>query len=79
MSLSNQIPDKTLLKSVIQRMTRKGISPGRFTTTVRSGNVTISGTIDYEHERRSILGSVNNIPGVTRIVDQIRVEKKKRS
>ena len=75
---TNQIPDKTVLKSVLQKMTRKGTSSNRVTATVRSGDVTIAGTIEYEHERRSILSSANSIPGVKRVIDQLRVEKKKK-
>jgi len=78
MTLKNQIPDKSLLKSVTQGMMRKGTNSSRVTATVRSGEVTISGTIDFEHQRRSILGSVNNITGIKRVVDQLRVEKKQK-
>lgn len=74
----NQVPDKALLRSVLQKMMRKGISGSRIASTVRSGDVTLAGTIDYEHERRSILTAVNNIPGVKRVIDQLRVEKKKK-
>ena len=77
--LNHQVPDKTLLNNVLQRMTRKGISATRVKATVRNGDVTIAGTIDYEHERRSILSSVNSVPCVKRVVDQLRVEKKKRN
>lgn len=77
--LNNKTPDKTVLKNVLQKMTRKGTSSSRVKATVRSGDVTIAGTIDYEHERRSILSSVNSVPGVKRVIDQLRVEKKKRS
>ncbi|MCA9216246.1 MAG: BON domain-containing protein [Planctomycetales bacterium] len=77
--LNHQIPDKTLLKNVIQRMARKGISSARVKATVRNGDVTIAGTMDYEYERRSILNSVNSVPGIKRVVDQLRVEKKKRN
>ena len=78
MILRNQIPDKTVLKSVLQRMTRKGTSSSRVKATVRSGDVTLTGTIDYEHQRRSVLSSANSIPGVKRVIDQLRVEKKKK-
>jgi osmotically-inducible protein OsmY len=79
MTLRNQIPDKTLLKSVLQNMMRKGTNSRRVTATARSGDVTITGTIDYEHQRRSVVNSANNITGVKRIIDQLRVEKKKRT
>ena len=78
MSFKNQIPDKTLLKSVLQNMMRKGVKANRVKATVQSGSVTITGTIDYDHERRSIVNSVNTTSGVKRVVDQLRVEKKKR-
>lgn len=78
MTLRNQIPDKTLLKIVLQNMMRKGTSSSRVTATVRSGDVTIAGTIDYEHQRRSVVNSANNIPGVKRVIDQLHVEKRKR-
>ena len=74
---NNQIPDQTVLKSVLQKMTRKGTSSSRVTATVRSGDVTLTGTIDYEHQRRSVVSSATNIPGVKRVIDQLRVEKKK--
>ena len=74
----NQIPDKTILKSVLQKMTRKGTSSSQVKATVRSGDVTLAGTIDYEYQRRSVLSSAKSIPGVKRVIDQLRVEKKKR-
>ena len=79
MTLGNQVPDKTLLKSVTQKLTRKGANSSRVKATVRSGDVTIAGSIDYEHERRSIVSSANSVPGVRRVIDQLRVEKKKKT
>ncbi len=79
MTLKNQIPDKTLLRSVLQNMMRKGTNSSRVTATARSGDVTITGTIDYEHQRRPILNSANNITGIKRVIDQLRVEKRKRT
>ena len=80
MPLGNQIPDKTLLRNVIQRMARLGAgTPSRVTTTVRSGEVTIQGTIGFEHERRSILRAASGVSGVRRVIDQLRVDVKKKS
>jgi len=78
MSLRNQVPDKTLLKSVQQSMTRRGANSARIKATVLSGSVTIAGTIDYDHERRLIINAVGSITGVKRVIDQLKVEKKKR-
>ena len=80
MPLGNLIPDKTLLKSVIQRLARLGAgTPSRVTATVRSGEVTMNGTIGYEHERRNILKAASGVSGVRRVIDQIRVEAKKKT
>lgn len=79
MTFGNQIPDKTLLKSVIQKMTRKGTNSSRITPTVRTGDVTLTGTIEAERERSSIVKSVNNTPGVRRVIDQLRVVDKKKN
>jgi osmotically-inducible protein OsmY len=80
MPLGNLIPDKTLLKTVIQRLARSGAgSLSRVTATVRSGEVTMNGTIGYEHERRNILKAASGVSGVRRVIDQIRVEAKKRT
>ena len=79
MTIRDQVPDKTLLKSVLQSMTRKGVKTNRVKATVQAGAVTIAGTIDYDHERRLIMNSVSSITGVKRVIDQLRVEKRKRS
>jgi osmotically-inducible protein OsmY len=79
MTLGNQVPDKTLLKNVVQAMTRKGTGSSHVTATVRGGDVTLTGRIAYEYERRPILKSAGSVPGVRRVIDQLRVETKKKS
>ena len=80
MALGNQTPDKTLLKNVTQKLVRTGTgSNSHVTATVRSGDVTLTGTIRYEHERRPILRIVSAVAGVRRVIDQLRVEQKKKS
>ena len=79
MALGIQIPDKTLLKGVVQKMARKGTNSSRITPTVRSGDVTLTGTIGYEHERRPLLKTASSVPGVRRVIDQLRVEAKKKN
>jgi osmotically-inducible protein OsmY len=79
-TLGNQIPDKTLLKQVVQRLARGGAgSQSKVTPTVRSGEVTLTGTLRYEHERHPILRSTSSVSGVRRVIDQMRVEPKKKN
>ena len=78
MVLGNQIPDKTLLKRVAQKLARSGAgSQTRVTAIVRSGDVTLTGTLRYEHERPAIIRSTRGISGVRRVIDQMRVAPKK--
>jgi osmotically-inducible protein OsmY len=80
MLFGNPIPDKTLLKQVVQRLARSGAgSQSHVTPTVRSGEVTLTGTLRYEHERRAILTSTNSISGIRRVIDQMRVAPKRTS
>ncbi len=80
MRFGSEIPDKTLLKNVLQRLSRFGAgTPNRIATTVRGGDVTLTGTIGFEHERRNILKSASCVSGVRRVIDQLRVEAKKKN
>ena len=80
MTFGTQIPDKTLLKRVVQKLSQSGTgSPSHVTATIRSGEVTLTGTLRYEHERRPILRSANGISGIRRVIDQLRVVPKKKS
>lgn len=79
MTFGNQIPDKTLLQRVQRKMMQKGTGSNRINATVRSGDVTLTGTIKYEYERKSITRSVAAVQGVRRVLDQLRVEAAKKS
>lgn len=72
------LSDNALLKQVTQSLTR-GHAGGqsRITASVRNGDVTLVGTIRYEHQRRPIVGSVSSTSGIRRVIDQMRVEAKK--
>ena len=77
MTIGNQVPDKTLVKRVTQKLTRGGAgSQTHITATARSGEVTLTGVLRYEHERAAILRSTRSTSGVTRVVDQMQVVPK---
>ena len=62
MTLGNQIPDKTLLKQVIQKLARRGSgAQSHVTPTVRTGDLTLTGTLRYEHERRVLLSYLTGL------------------
>jgi osmotically-inducible protein OsmY len=73
----NEISDKTLLKSISQRLARTGTSGTRITATVQQGTVTLSGKLLYEIQRSPIVKAVSRIAGVRRVNDQLQLAPKK--
>ncbi len=74
------VPDKVLLQKVNQRLTRTGLGAGcSVKVSVRSGQVTLSGTIQRDMQRRPALKAASGIDGVRYVVDQLTVETKKKT
>lgn len=78
MDFGNQVPDKTLQRNVDRKLMQKCVGATRITATVRSGDATITGMIRNEHERKPIVRCVAAVQGIRRVVDQLRVEEKKK-
>jgi osmotically-inducible protein OsmY len=43
---------------------------------IHNGDVTVSGTILYEHQRQAVLTTARGVEGVRRVVDQLQVKPK---
>ena len=67
--------DKTVLKKVNQRLMRASLG-SRVTATVRNGQLTLSGSIQYENQRRPALRAARGIAGVSGVVDQLQVQSR---
>jgi osmotically-inducible protein OsmY len=74
MAFGSQVPDKTLLRSVNQKLMQKAAGSGsKINATIQGGTVTLSGALAQEHQRKSILACVNGVTGVRRVVDTMTV------
>jgi osmotically-inducible protein OsmY len=76
MTMKNQAKaqDPMISQRVIERLSSLGVrAPCRVTVVSNKGNVTLSGTIQYEHQRQIAVRASKNVPGVLRVVDQMRV------
>ena len=72
--MDRQVKDPVLSQKVGQKLSSLGVrSPCRVTVVSNKGNVTLSGTIQYEHQRQRVLRGVRATSGVQRVVDQMRV------
>lgn len=78
--LGNEVPDKALLQKVNQRVQQTGTGgQSKVTVNVRRGEVTVSGSIQYEMQRQNILRAAGRVAGVRRVVDQLRLQEKKQN
>jgi len=69
--------DQAILKKVNQRLARTGLgSRCRVTVGVRNGQVTLSGNIQYENQRRPAVRAANGVDGVKGVSDQLQVESR---
>ena len=72
---NERVPDKDILRLVMQRLARTGLaSQTPVTATVHHGNVTLLGTINFEHQRKAAVKAVQGIHGVQHVLDQLRVQ-----
>jgi osmotically-inducible protein OsmY len=78
MALGNAIPDKTLLKDVNKKLLRAGTQT-KITASVRGGCLTLTGTLQYEVQRRPVMRAVNQVSGIRQVIDQMTVQAKKRT
>lgn len=77
MALENRIPDKTVLKNVQSRLSKKCSTSPKVSVDVRSGEATLNGTIKSEMERKQIIRAVSSVEGVSRVIDRIKLEERK--
>ena len=67
------VPDKDIIKKVNQRLARTGLGTQLpIKVEVHNGTVVLSGTIEFEYQRRSALKALRAVDGVRRIVDQLQ-------
>ncbi|NLY00175.1 MAG: BON domain-containing protein [Rhodopirellula sp.] len=68
------VADKAIIQKVSQRLSRAGMSTTcQLTVLCQHGDVTLSGTLQFEHQRRAALAATRAVEGVHRVVDQMRV------
>lgn len=74
----NEIPDKTLLKTVNRRLDRTGTgSQSKVTAAVQRGTVTLTGKLQYEIQRNPIVKAIRSVAGVSQVIDQLQTPPKK--
>jgi|YNPMSStandDraft_1061717.scaffolds.fasta_scaffold67610_1 osmotically-inducible protein OsmY len=74
--LGPKVKDEVLVQKVALNLTKRGIRPPcRVNVSVRNGVVTLSGTLQYELQRKTAIKAAQEVPGVQRVIDQLQVPK----
>ena len=69
-----KIKDPVISLKVSEKLTSLGVrAPCRVTVVTNNGSVTLSGTIQYEHQRHMAVHATKAVTGVQRVVDQMQV------
>lgn len=71
---NDKIPDAAILKDVNKRLGRTGMGARtRIAVAVRSGEVTLTGQLQYENQRRPIVQAASRVNGVKRVIDHVTI------
>jgi osmotically-inducible protein OsmY len=69
-----KIPDHSITQAVTQHLSNRGVrSPCHVIVATNQGNVTLSGTIQYEHQRHMVVQVTRGVQGVQRVSDQLHL------
>src|SRR5438552_433773 len=70
----NKVSDPKIIQTVTLRLANRGIRPpSRINVISASGQVTLSGSIQYEHQRQAVLQTTRAVAGVRRVVDMLKL------
>jgi osmotically-inducible protein OsmY len=69
------VQDKTITRQVLGKLAGRGLNaPCKVTVETNKGQVTLSGTVQYDHQKASAVQAINGISGVRRVVDRLTVK-----
>jgi osmotically-inducible protein OsmY len=74
MKYQETVKDPVISHKVSEKLSSLGVrAPCRVMVVTNKGNVTLSGTIQYEHQRHTAVRAIRAVAGVQRVTDQLQV------
>ena len=71
--------DHAITSQVLMKLSNRGIrSPCKVTVQTKNGDVTLSGTVQFAHQKSAAVQAATGITGVRRVTDQTTVGVKKK-
>jgi len=78
MSHQGSVSDRAILKKVNQHLARMSLGAHcRVNAAIHNGQVILSGTLQYENQRRPALKAARSVEGVRAVLDQLQVQPRK--
>jgi osmotically-inducible protein OsmY len=69
------VSDQSITQQVQNKLSGRGLSsPCHFTVETRKGEVTLSGSVQYAHQKGTAVQVANVISGVRRVIDRLIVK-----
>jgi osmotically-inducible protein OsmY len=67
--------DRTIVQQVIQRLATRGLrSPCKIDVQARNGEVTLTGAIQYPHQRAAAKQAASTAAGVRSVIDRLSIK-----
>ncbi|HEX7379890.1 MAG TPA: BON domain-containing protein [Pirellulales bacterium] len=74
MDRKDPISDATISKNVTRQLSARGLRPPcRIQVRTRQGEVTLSGTVQFVHQRDAAVQAVRTVEGIKRLVENLKV------
>lgn len=74
MQHQEKVKDSAISQKVKEKLSGAGIrAPCKVAVVSSNGQVTVSGSIQHEHQRSLALRAIRGVTGVQRVVDQMRL------
>ncbi len=74
MPKKDPVSDQTIMVKVNQQLQSRGVrSPCHVAVMSQKGTVTLSGKIQYDHQRQMAVHATQNVDGVQRVVDRMEL------
>jgi len=74
MSARDPVSERVITRNVSQQPQNRGMRPScQVAVMSQKGTVTLSGKIQYEHQRRIALHTARGVDGLQRVIDRLQV------
>ena len=67
--------DDRITQTVTNKLASRGFaSPSRLTVQTANGQVTLSGMVQYAHQKSAAVSAISGMAGIRRVIDQMTVK-----